>query len=237
MSTVHNNHYAGLSASSFLESHRTLGALYEPLMCTFLLVSLLSPVWLTYIIYLSFFSLINHLITQGTLLEYKPRIKKFCTQVAPYYNNIYLALRITADGLLNPSFLVLYPLCIEYFFANTDTMHGLTYTNKLGQLSYYSKPYFIAAITSYWVWVASVHTFLKSQKLTYLYESNLLTRFFSPSRIFGSAVIYIVIFDFNNTIDHLLWTNIYTGTALASTTFLYRLICIYNLKDVPKYRQ
>ena len=230
-------HTSTMSASSFLESHKTLGTLYEPIMGGFLLISLLSPVWLTYIIYLSILSLINHLITQGTLLEYKPRIKSFCTTISTPYNNLHTFLRISADGLLNPCFLVIYPLVLTYLFGNTDTINAFVYTNKLGQTSYYSIPYFITALVAYWLWTFGLHTLLHSQKPSYSLHSNLLTRFFSPSRILGSAVVYLVVFDFNNSIDYLLWTNVYAGTGLACVSLLVRLIRIHKLPDVPKYRQ
>lgn len=203
----------------------------------FLLLSLLSPVWLTYIIYLSILSLINHLITQGTLLEYKPRIKSFCTAIATPYNNLHTFLRISADGLLNPCFLIIYPYAVGYLFGNTDTFNSFVYTNKLGQTSYYSTPYFSIALLSYWLWILGLHTLLNSQKPAYQLETHLLTRFFSPSRIFGSAVVYLVVFDFNNSIDYLLWTNVYAGAGLACLALVVRLVRIHKLPDVPKYRQ
>ncbi len=237
MKTTSIHHTSTMSASSFLESHKTLGVLYEPIMGGFLLVSLLSPVWLTYVIYLSILSLINHIITQGTLLEYKPRIKSFCTTIVTPYNNLHTFLRISADGLLNPCFLFIYPHIITYLFGNTDTINAFVYTNKLGQTSYYSMPYFITALLSYWLWLFGLHTLLSSQKPAYSLHSNLLTRFFSPSRIFGSAVVYLVVFDFNNSIDYLLWTNVYAGAGLACLALIVRLIRIHQLPHVPKYRQ
>lgn len=237
MRSTHTHHASAMSASSFLESHKTLGALYEPIMGGFLLLSLLSPVWLTYLVYLSVLSLLNHLITQGCLLEYKPRIKSFCTTVATPYNNLHTFLRISADGLLNPCFLVIYPYALNYLLGNTDALSTFVYTNKLGQTSYYSIPYFSIALVSYWLWTFGLHTLLNSQKPAYQLHTHLLTRFFSPSRIFGSAVVYLVVFDFNNSIDYLLWTNVYTGAGLAWLALVIRLARIYQLPDVPKYRQ
>ena len=203
----------------------------------FLLISLLSPVWLTYIVYLSLLSLLNHVITQGCLFEYKPRIKSFCIAIAPLYNQLHTFLRISADGLLNPCFLVIYPYALTYLFGNTDTINSFVYTNKLGQTSYYSTPYFSIALLSDWLWTFGLNTLINSQKPAYQFEIHLLTRFFSPSRIFGSAVVYLVVFDFNNSIDYLLWTNVYAGACIAFITTLIRLFRISQLPDVPKYRQ
>lgn len=222
-----------LDASAFLESHRTLGAFYEPLMGVFIFFSILTPLWLTYIICCSLLSFIHYLIRLGTLKEYQPMVKNTCVFIQPYYQLFYLCCRNILDSILNPTTLVAYPYLIEYFFKNRDIYNGLVYINNINQISYYAKPYFVFAVVSYALCNLVLHNLLRFLKPTYHYDKNILSRFCCVSRFFGSAVIYIVIFDFNNTIDYLLWVNVYFGTCIALLSFAQKILRVIRMSDFP----
>ena len=222
-----------MDASLFLESHKSLGDLYEPVMGGFVFFSILMPIWLVYLAICSILSLGHYLIRKGTLKEYQPTLKNTCTLIQPYYQYFYLIMRTIIDGILNPTTLVLYPYILQYLFLDTEVYQQLVYINNLNQISYYAKPYFLFATIAYSLWTFATHKLLRFVKPTYHYDKHILSKFCSVSRFFGSAVIYIIIFDFNNTIDYLLWTNIYIGFGIACLTYISRIARIINMSDFP----
>ena len=226
----------GYDVSSFLVAHNTLGTMYEPLMGLFVLLSVLSPIWLCYVFLCAALASIQHVIKKGTLVQFKPKLKAICIRLLRIYDQFYLFCRVSLDGLLNPTSLVMYPIITGYLYGGTPEMDYFTYINQFGQSSFYAKPYFAFAFVSYWVWVLLSYRVIKSNRQSYILTKHMITPFFSPSRVFGSAVIGLIIYDFSNTIDYLLWVNVYIGACIAIINLTIRLYRIYNLALIPQMR-
>ena len=184
------------SLTEFLIAHQQpLGAAYAPLMTLYIL-AVISPLWSCYLLICSIICIAPK--------ERYPLIEKFS-----------LYLRLIIDSLLNPCSLVLYWYLCPYFLSQYKFFNYLFYTNSLGNQSIVPYAYFSIVLILYFAWYELNKILFKKIKPGIDFSKEYLINFYSPSRIFGSAAILIVMFDFEPHISYLLWNNVYIGVAIS----------------------
>ena len=195
--------------TEFLIAHQqSLGLMYTPVM-TLYMFAIISPVWSAYLLVCSFLSL-------APTARY-PRLADVC-----------LYIRLSSDALLNPCSLVLYWYFLPYYFAQSDNLFYFFYQNRSGALSIKPLVYFTVVFVLYMLlyWVNT--TIYKRIKPGIDFNKEYLMTFYSPSRLFGSAGLLIVLFDFDVHIAYLLWCNIYIGVVISVVRYALSLRHAYN---------
>lgn len=166
---------------------------------TLYLFAVMSPIWSLYLVVCSLLSLMPS--NAYPILE-KPKI----------------FIRVFFDSILNPFTLVFYGWFFNYMFMDRPTLNY--FFNKIdNQLEIIPTSYFLAAVILYFSWYRLNHLVFKKIKPSFDFHKEYLLGFYSPSRLFGSAVILIVLLDFDDTILELLWGNIYLGIAIATVRY------------------
>ena len=182
--------------TEFLIIHQqSLGAAYTPLMTLYIL-AVISPLWSCYLLACS-------------IICIAPKERY------PFIETISLYLRLTIDSLLNPCSLVLYWYLCPYFFSKYQFFNYLFYNNSLGNPSIVPHAYFSIVLILYFVWYELNKHLFKKIKPGIDFSKEYLINFYSPSRIFGSAAVLIVMFDFEPHISYLLWNNVYIGVIIS----------------------
>lgn len=195
--------------TEFLIAHQqSLGLSYTPVM-TLYMFAVISPVWSAYLLVCSLLSL-------APTGRY-PKLSPACLYV-----------RLTADALLNPCSLVLYWYIIPYYFAQSDNLFYFFYQNSAAYLSIRPVAYFVVVFLFYmsWYWVNMM--LYKRIKPGIDFNKEYLMTFYSPSRVFGSAGLLIVMFDFDVHVAYLLWCNVAIGVLISLLRYVLSLRHAYN---------
>ncbi len=161
------------------------------------------PFWTFYI----FFSILNFRLNQA--LGDKFSVIK----------HVEVFIHTVLDGLFNPVALPVYNALVAYYFSNY--LSWFYYTNSLNQPSHRPLIYFVSVVIGYALWNYYSCKVIKFFFPLSRYESNFKPKMLSVSRIFGSCVAMIVIFDFDPVIEDLLQWNVNVGCFLAVTSYIY----------------
>ena len=182
--------------TEFLILHQqSLGIAYTPVMTLYML-AVISPLWSAYLLLCS-------------LLSLAP------TGRVPYLSEVCLSIRLALDAVLNPSGLVLYYYLIPYYLGQSTFLRAFFYANRSGALSIRPGTYILIMLVAYGIWYYLNKIVYKRIKPGMDFHTEYLMSFYSPSRIFGSAGLLIVLFDFETHINFLLWVNVYIGIAIS----------------------
>ena len=195
--------------TDFLIQHQeTLGNAYAPVM-TFYMLAVISPIWSLYLVACSLLSII-------------PKEKY------PFLNMPCHVVRLIFDAILNPFALILYTSFIPWFFNDSPYIFYFFYTNLQSNLSILPIPYLVSSIVFYLLWYQANHALYKNIKPSFDFHKEYLINFYSPSRVFGSAALMIVLFDFDSHIAFLLWSNVYLGACISVIRYLKTLYYAYS---------
>ena len=205
-----------LDITDYIMSHQvSLGNYYQPLMSLFILV-IFIPIWGVYCLICTLLSVI-----ENATKEDAPIIADYCHKS-----------RFILEGLFNPCALPLYNWFVGSYLTSYEQY--FFYTNSLSLTSHHPTIYAISVSICYLVWIHLVMRLIKFYQPTANYETVFLSPTINVSRIFGACALVIVIFDFNLTIDELLWNNVYIGCLIAITSFVYRLFYVmqYHINNL-----
>ena len=195
--------------TDFLIQHQeTLGSAYVPLMTLYML-AVISPVWSLYLVVCSLLSII-------------PK------ENYPFSAIPCLVVRLIFDAILNPFALIVYTSFIPWFFKDSGYLFYFFYTNIQSDLSILPISYFCSTVVFYLLWYQGNHTFFKQIKPSFDFHKEYLITFYSPSRVFGSAALMIVLFDFDGQISFLLWSNVYVGAFVSIVRYTRMVYYAYT---------
>ncbi|MAV29210.1 MAG: hypothetical protein CMF43_05340 [Legionellales bacterium] len=195
--------------TEFLQFHQaSLGSAYTPLMTLYML-AMISPVWSLYLLVCSFLSLFP--------------VGRF-----QWLSDVCLSARLTLDAIYNPLMCAAYWYLIPYYLKNSTFITTFFFTNRSGELSIRPTTYFALAIVIYPLWYTLNRIAYKKIKPGIDFSVEYLMSFYSPSRIFGGAAVLVALFDFDPTVAHLLWMNIYIGIFVACCGYFMTLLHAYR---------
>ena len=205
-----------LDITDYITSHQSsLGQYYQPLMSLFILM-IFIPVWGAYCLVCTIIS-----IVENATKEDFPIIADYCHKC-----------RFIIEGIYNPCALPIYNWVVTNYL--TSYQKYFFYKNTLGLYSHYPFIYVLSVCTGYLVWIHFVMRVVKYYQPTSHYENIFLSPSINASRIVGACALVIVIFDFNTTIDALLWNNVYLGCIIAICSFVFRFLYLmkYHINNL-----